>query len=112
MPIIEHGSITLEVDGEGYLVNTNDWSEKAACALAENEGIDELTKEKLEIIKFLRQYYNQFRSFPILNAVCKNIHQPNDCVNEEFIDPLKAWKIAGLPRPVEEVISYLERTVS
>ena len=39
-----------------------------------------------------------------LNYVCKHIHQPNkhihqpnECVNEQFVNPEKAWKIAGLP---------------
>jgi len=35
--------------------------------------------------------------------VCKNIHQPKECAYEQFPDPIKAWKIAGLPRPTAEV---------
>jgi hypothetical protein len=38
--------------------------------------------------------------------VCKNVHQPSNCVAEQFIDPVKAWKIAGLPNPGEEVIGF------
>jgi TusE/DsrC/DsvC family sulfur relay protein len=109
MPTIEYSGGKVNLDEDGYLVNLNDWDEQVACALAEREGVDELTKEKMDIIKFMREYYKQYRSFPILDSVCKNIHQPKECVSEEFIDPLKAWKIAGLPRPGEEVISYLKR---
>jgi sulfur relay (sulfurtransferase) DsrC/TusE family protein len=53
--------------------------------------------------------FDEWNSFPILGSVCKNVHQPKDCVNEDFLDPIKAWKIAGLPKPSEEVISYLKR---
>lgn len=63
----------------------------------------------MEVIKFMRDYHRQFKSFPVLGSVCKNVNQPKDCVNEDFVDPLKAWKIAGLPEPSEEVISYLKR---
>jgi len=109
MPVIEYGGVKIKPDDAGYLLNFDDWSEKTACGLAENEGIEELSKDRLEIIKFMREYYMKFKAFPILGAVCKNVHQPKDCVNEDFIDPVKAWKIAGLPKPSEEVISYLQR---
>ncbi len=107
MPVIEYSDLKIKVDDEGYLVDVNDWNEKVACALAENEGAEELTEDRLEVIKFMRQYYKQYNFFPILGAVCKNVHQPKDCVREDFVDPLKAWKIAGLPKPSEQVISHL-----
>ena len=109
MKIIEYGDTKIELDDEGYLARFEDWNEKMACGLAENVGVEELSKEKIEVIKFMRDYYNQFNSFPVLNSVCRNVHQAHNCVNEDFVDPLKAWKIAGLPKPSEEVISYLKR---
>ena len=65
--------------------------------MADYLGVHELTKERMDIIKFMGVITKQFNAFPILRSVCKNLHQPRECVNEEFIDPLKAWKIAGLP---------------
>lgn len=99
MPVIEYDGSKADVDEKGFLVNFEDWNEKVACALAEAEGVEELDRERMEIISFMRNYYKKFNAFPILRAVCKNIHQPKDCVNEEFVDPMKAWKIAGLPNP-------------
>ena len=109
METFEYGNLKITLDDEGYLANSDDWNEKMACGLAEHEGVEELSQERLEVIKFMREYYNQFHAFPILGSVCKNVHQPKDCVNEDFVDPIKAWKIAGLPKPSEEVISYLKR---
>ena len=109
MEIFEYGDIKIKLDDEGYLSEFDEWDEKIACGLAEHEGIEELTGERIEVIKFMRDYYKQFRAFPVLNSICKNVHQPKDCVNEDFVDPVKAWKIAGLPKPSEEVISYLKR---
>lgn len=109
MKEFEYGTTKIRIDDEGYLADFDSWDIKTACGLAEHEGIAELTNERIEVIKFMRDYYMKFESFPILGSVCKNVHQSKDCVNEDFVDPLKAWKIAGLPKPSEEVISYLKR---
>lgn len=99
MPMVEHAGVTFEVDDDGFLVNMDDWNEKVACGLAEREGGEKLPKEKMEILYFMRDYYKKFNAFPILNYVCTNIDQPRDCIREKFLDPMKAWKIAGLPKP-------------
>lgn len=39
--------------------------------------------------------------------MCLNVHQPNRCSKEKFMHPLKAWKIAGLPKPDDVVLAYL-----
>jgi tRNA 2-thiouridine synthesizing protein E len=54
MQAIDYKGKTITLDDEGYLLNFNDWNEDIACALAENEGVEELTKDKMDIIKFLR----------------------------------------------------------
>ena len=98
MTMIKEKKISFEIDDEGFLADTDDWNEETARILARQEGIDDLTDEKLAIVKFLRDYYYKFESFPILNYVCKNLKQSRGCLNEEFINPMKAWKIAGLPK--------------
>jgi tRNA 2-thiouridine synthesizing protein E len=35
------------------------------------------------------------------------VHQDNECLYEQFIDPLKAWKIAGLPKPTPDAIARI-----
>ncbi len=107
MQTIEYGGKSIKADDEGYLLNFDDWNENVACALAEREGVEELTKEKLEILKFIREYYRKYNFFPILNAICKNVHQPKNCFNEGFIEPLQAWKLAGLPAPDDVIINLL-----
>lgn len=109
MPVIEYQGTQVEVDQDGYLADADKWDENIARALADNEGVGELTGDMMDVITFMRSYYRNYQAFPILNSVCKNVHQPADCVNEEFIDPLKAWKVAGLPNPGDEVITYLKR---
>jgi TusE/DsrC/DsvC family sulfur relay protein len=107
MPVLQYDDINVTIDEEGYLLNMDEWNEKVARALAEREGVEELTEERMDIIKFLRDYYIRYNYFPILNAVCLNVHQAKACVKEQFIHPLKAWKIAGLPKPPDVVLTYL-----
>lgn len=64
----------IALDDEGYLLNLNDWNEDVACTLAEREDVEELTKDKMDIIKFMREYYKEHKFSPILRAVCKNVH--------------------------------------
>lgn len=98
MAEITYGGKTVELDEHGFLVDTEAWDEGLAQVLAKREELAELTPDQLEIMRFMRSYYKKFNAFPILNYVCKNIHQPRECVSEKFINPEKAWKIAGLPK--------------
>jgi len=107
MPTIECSGAIVDVDDEGFLVNFEDWDGNVACTMAEREGVEYLTNDKMDILEFMRDYYKKFSAFPILNAVCKNIHQPKECAYEQFPDPIKAWKIAGLPRPTAEVFALI-----
>lgn len=109
MTVIRYASGTAALDDEGYLTDLHDWNEELAYELARREGVEPLSDEMLAVIRFMRSYHEKFHAFPILDSVCHNIHQPHGCVNEEFIDPVKAWRIAGLPEPGEEVLAYLKR---
>jgi len=103
---------TVLFDDEGYLKNINDWNEKVAQAIALREGLGILTKDQLEIVKFINEYYKKYNYFPIINAVCKNVHQPKECIAEKLIDPLVAWKIAGLPKPDDTLINIVKYGVT
>ena len=106
MPVILHNDLKITVDDDGFLTDLEDWSETVARVLAAQEGITELAEDQLDILKFLREYYKKYNFFPIVRYVCKNVHQPRNCVTDKFMDPVTAWKIAGLPNPGEEVIKF------
>jgi tRNA 2-thiouridine synthesizing protein E len=98
MPILEQSGKEIRIDENGYLVDQSDWNDAVALVLASREGFDSLSPEQLDIIRFMREYFLKYKVFPILNNVCRIAHQPKLCVNEQFINPEKAWKIAGLPK--------------
>jgi tRNA 2-thiouridine synthesizing protein E len=45
---------TVEVNEEGYLINTSDWSKEIAAEMAKEDGI-ELTDKHYEVLEFLRK---------------------------------------------------------
>lgn len=98
----------LAVDADGYLLHFEDWDENIARAMAAREGINELTPGQLAMLTFIRDYYKKYDFFPLARAVCKRVNEQKDCLHEQFINPLIAWKLAGLPHPEEPVISLLE----
>lgn len=101
MPTFEYEGTTIEVDDEGYLRNFDSWNEKVACALVEREGVSQecpLRPEQMEILKFIREYYQKYHSVPVVRAVCTNVHQPQKCEYLQFPDPIITCKIAGIPK--------------
>lgn len=100
MITLKTASSKIYVDDEGFLNRDEGWNEEVAQTIAEHEGIHHLNGDRMKIVHFMRQYYFKHHNFPILGNVCKNIGDTaRNCVAREFVNPMKAWKIAGLPKP-------------
>src|SRR5699024_5538140 len=96
------------LNNEGFLENFYDWTPTAASLIANADGI-ELKDQHMEIIRFLRLFYEEHEMSPPSNRVFVK------AVKEAFGDetgnsiylmslfpgtPAKtACRIAGLPRP-------------
>ena len=52
------GGKEILLDGEGYLLDLDEWSEEFVSVRAKEEGL-ELTDEHHDVIKFIRHYYEQ-----------------------------------------------------
>jgi len=97
----------VAVDQEGFLVDLNDWSEPVAEALANAEGI-ELQAEHMEILRVLREFYQEFQLSPATRPLIKytTLKLGPDKGNSMHLNrlfkgtPAKlAAKLAGLPKP-------------
>lgn len=55
---VKVGNRRIATDSEGYLVDLRDWSESFVQALAREEGLA-LAPEHWEVIRFLRDYYQE-----------------------------------------------------
>ncbi|MFT5699001.1 MAG: TusE/DsrC/DsvC family sulfur relay protein [Desulforhopalus sp.] len=88
----------ITLDKDGFMTEPEMWDDCVAQTIAKKEGIDTISHEQQKIIQFMRSYYAKHSHWPILNNVCKHVKQPSRCVYNEFDNPEKAWKIAGLPK--------------
>jgi tRNA 2-thiouridine synthesizing protein E len=67
----------FHVDTEGFLVSHEEWNEAFAKAIAPEVGIfDGLTATHWEIIRFIRQTFNELGRCPLVYQTCKfnNLH--------------------------------------
>lgn len=92
---------TILFDGEGFFMHSEDWSRPAACILAQEAGLSDLTDEHWKVIGFLREYYAYNNRAP-LNIQLKN-GTGISLLKLEALFPggikLGARRIAGLPNP-------------
>ena len=95
------GGNEVEVDEDGFIQDTNKWNEEVAKAFAKVEGIGELTEEHWKVIRFLRNYYLQFNTAPMIRKLCKETGFQLKYIYQLFpTGPAKgACKLAGLPKP-------------
>ena len=99
--------MTLLLDIEGYLEQSDDWSKEAAPELAALESIA-LTDSHWELITLVRSYYHKFDHSPAMRPLVKWIQQEAGLhkgssiyLHRLFpISPAKQLaRIAGLPKP-------------
>ena len=103
----------IDTDPNGYLLNLDDWSEDIASSLAESEKI-ELTEPHWEIVKFLRNYYQQYGHSPNVRSLIKIVAKEfgEEKGNKKYLYDLfpngpsrQGCRIAGLPLP-NDCIDY------
>ena len=92
---------TVEVDGEGFFVDPDTWSEAMAPELAAHEGIDELTDQHWQVIRFMRKEYTEKGAGPTVRVLGKTSGVTVKQLYALFPKgPAKtAAKIAGIPKP-------------
>ena len=101
MASIAVGGLNIEVDEDGFIQEPDKWNESVAKALAETEGVSELTEKHWQLINYLRDYYKKFGIAPMIRKMCKEVGMKLNEVYELFPSgPAKgACKAAGLPKP-------------
>jgi TusE/DsrC/DsvC family sulfur relay protein len=102
---IEFQGRQIEVDDEGFLKSTEDWSEELAVHLSSQEGI-ELTADHWEIVNFVRWYYLTYNNCPHPKFIIKNLNRKYEVekYNVKYFFQLfkdqpvrRACKYAGIP---------------
>ena len=118
MSIEVHGR-TVEIDDEGFLVNLYEWDEDVREALIkqhEADGHIRVTETAKGMIGYFREYYRVYKAHPTLHqlGLIQKERQGEDSYDHEsYKKSLYALfphgpvhmlcKLAGLPKPVDEL---------
>lgn len=97
----EYAGKIIELDGDGNLVNRNDWDENVAKAIAAEEGIENLTDRHWKVINFMRKEFQTKGDAPSIRKLTKESGVETKELYSLFPKgpAKKAARIAGLPKP-------------
>jgi len=106
---LQLNGIEIEIDNEGYLLNTDDWSPELATVIARGENM-ELTEQRLEIVHFVREHFEQRECIPELRTLLKALRERHgkEIATRRYVYGLfpygygqQACKIAGMRKPLK-----------
>ena len=101
--------IEIKTDASGYLLDLTQWNQDVALASAEKENL-QLTDAHWEVINFVRDFYQEYKTSPAIRMLVKAIAQKlgEDKGNSRYLQRLfpegpakQATKLAGLPKPAK-----------
>jgi len=101
MPTATITGVEVSVNDEGFFEDPSQWSEAMAVELARAEGIDPLTDEHWQVIRFMRQEYAEKGTGPTVRVLGKTSGVTVKQLYQLFPKgPAKtAARIAGIPKP-------------
>ncbi|MEE4113955.1 MAG: TusE/DsrC/DsvC family sulfur relay protein [Desulfobacteraceae bacterium] len=90
----------IVLDGEGFLRNPSLWSEDVAAAMAEKVGIQALSAEQWQVLRFIRTYYAQQGKAPLNYHIKTATGMSLQKIEAMFPGGITrgAKRLAGLPR--------------
>jgi len=100
-------ALNLEVDDEGFLIDSASWTEDIARQIAEAAGLGPLQSAHWMLIGYLRNKYFTLGALPPMRNLCRQLGVQREVVKQAFGSCRTMWQIAGLPNPGEEARSYM-----
>jgi tRNA 2-thiouridine synthesizing protein E len=101
MPAVNYAGHEIEVNEEGFLVDSNQWNKEVAEAIAAEAGVGPLTEKHWEVIDFCRKDTEEQGTPPGLRRISKL-----SSVNMKELYQLfpkgpgkLAAMVSGLPKP-------------
>jgi len=92
----------LNVDGDGFLLNADEWSEDVMYELARNDGL-ELTEEHVKYVLAARQSYQDNGTVPAIRVFAKQFGMDRKAkpLYDLFTSGVmkRIAKYGGLPKP-------------
>ena len=95
------GDKTIEFDQDGFMTDPELWNEEVARAIANEEGIDDMSEAHWKIVIFIREYWKENDLAPTVRLLCKEAGVGVRQVYKLFTSgPARgACRVAGLPKP-------------
>jgi len=92
----------------GMECDSGRWTEQIARNLALADGVGPLGEKHWRLIHFLREHFVQYGAPPPMHMACVQNEMEPRCAEELFHGAREAWRIAGLPDPGAEAMSYMD----
>jgi TusE/DsrC/DsvC family sulfur relay protein len=91
----------IECDKDGFMIDPGLWDEKVAAAIAQEEGIDEISEKHWAVVNFIRTYWKEHDLAPTVRLLCKESGVSVREIYKLFTSgPARgACRVAGLPKP-------------
>ena len=101
MALLELGGQSFDVDEDGFLEDPDLWSKEVGALFATTEGVANMTDDHWVVVDYIRNYYLEFGTAPMIRKLCKSTKMDLKKIYELFPSgPAKgACKVAGLPKP-------------
>jgi dissimilatory sulfite reductase related protein len=94
-------------DERGFLASPELWTRDLALGIAKELGIPELSEDHWRIVDRLRDHFLATGQLPVQPTLCRELELDSGCIQDLFDGPLHAWRVAGLPYPGEEALTYM-----
>ena len=101
------GVSALPLDQDGFLIQTRAWNKALAQQLANEAGLGKLDVTQWLIIDYVRDKYFRLGALPPMRNLCHKLGVDRSAVKQAFGDCRQLWRIAGLPNPGAEALSYM-----
>lgn len=92
---------------DGFLADSARWTPSLAQDIARQEGLGGLGAKHWEVIHRVRERYFSIGALPVMRLVCRAAGLDPRKAHHLFSSCLSLWRIAGLPNPGEEALSYM-----
>ena len=94
-----YGGVSVDVNEEGYMTDSSQWTKEVAEGIASEEGVD-LTDKHFEVIDFIRNKVAEGATLTIRGINKSGVVSAKDFYQMFPGAPLKkSTKIAGVPKP-------------
>jgi TusE/DsrC/DsvC family sulfur relay protein len=95
------GDVAVEFDNDGFMLEPALWTDAVASAIAQDEGIGEMSRDHWKIVNFIREYWKEHDLAPPVRLICQTCGVSVRQIYKLFTaGPARgACRVAGLPKP-------------